>query len=315
MSDSTAASIPIIDLSNPDRKMIAKKLAEAMETIGFAYMDNIPGYDAETEASVWRVIEWFFSLPLEQKLQCSPKMWNEKSKGLYKGYYPIKGGPSISAAGEKYMFGDILEEDDPDVMSGIPFYELPPLPNEDGCGVPFRDTMVSHRKLMENAGLEAARLLAMELGINEDSLIAKFVPKSCSDLKPLHFPKQLNGPSILVEEHIDIGFITLLSSLGYEGLQIRLDDGTWIDVVPRPGSVVVNIGNTLAGLSKGRFKATRHRVRNMGEERYSLPYFFMPRFDAKFDILEEGEIKSITYGPWAIKNLKNILDFSHLPDY
>jgi isopenicillin N synthase-like dioxygenase len=237
-----AAPIPVIDLSNPDRKANAKKLAEAMETIGFAYFDNIPGYSIEAEKAALRAIKWFFSLPSEKKMECSPKRWNENSKSIYKGYYPMA-PPSIGILCEKFMFGDV-PEDDPVVTSGIPFYEPPSLPNEDECDVPFRSTLVSHQKLMQKAGLEAVRLLAMEWGIDVEAFAAKFEPKPCSDLKPMHYPKQpSDGIPLLLKEHIDTGFVTLLSPLGYKGLEIKLDDGTWIDVAQRPGSIVVNIGD------------------------------------------------------------------------
>ena len=46
----SAADIPVIDISNPDRANNAKELAEAMETIGFVYFGNISGYyDVEKE--------------------------------------------------------------------------------------------------------------------------------------------------------------------------------------------------------------------------------------------------------------------------
>ena len=159
---------------------------------------------------------------------------------------------------------------------------------------------------MEKAALEATRLLAIEMGFEENSFLAKFYPEPCTDLKPIHYPKPDASTPIMLRDHFDTGFITLLTSLGYEGLQLQLDDDTWMDVSSRPGSVVVNIGEALAAVSKGRFKATRHRVRNIGEERYSLPYFFRARFDAQFDFLKIGdsEVASTLYGPWAIKRLK-----------
>ena len=87
--------------------------------------------------------------------------------------------------------------------------------------------------------------------------------------------------------------------------------------MPRPGMVLVNIGDALQSVSKGRFKATCHRVRNIGEERYSLPYFFHPSFDSKFEFFKDGDsdATSITYGPWVIQKLKSIPDFKHLPDF
>jgi isopenicillin N synthase-like dioxygenase len=43
----------------------------------------------------------------------------------------------------------------------------------------------------------------------------------------------------------------------------------------------VNIGDTLEALSGNQIKATRHRVMDIGVERYSSPFFFDPKFSAR----------------------------------
>ena len=40
-------SLPIIDFSSPNRLATAKVLTEAMETVGFVYLDNVPGFNKE----------------------------------------------------------------------------------------------------------------------------------------------------------------------------------------------------------------------------------------------------------------------------
>ena len=52
------------------------------------------------------------------------------------------------------------------------------------------------------------------------------------------------------------------------------DDGTWMSVAPRPGSLVINVGDLLSRMTKGNFKA-----RNIGKECYSIPFFLEPRSD------------------------------------
>lgn len=42
-------SIPVVDFSNPDREANSKELVRAMETVGFVYLDNVPGYNSSVE--------------------------------------------------------------------------------------------------------------------------------------------------------------------------------------------------------------------------------------------------------------------------
>lgn len=54
-------NLPVIDFSpNADRKGNAKRLAVAMESVGFVYLDNVPGYNEEVEARLHKAAQWFF---------------------------------------------------------------------------------------------------------------------------------------------------------------------------------------------------------------------------------------------------------------
>ncbi len=48
-------------------------------------------------------------------------------------------------------------------------------------------------------------------------------------------------------------------------------------------ALVVNTGRALEFLTKGKFKATNHRVLWNKSERLSVPFFFEPSFDFKMD--------------------------------
>jgi isopenicillin N synthase-like dioxygenase len=43
----------------------------------------------------------------------------------------------------------------------------------------------------------------------------------------------------------------------------------------------VNIGDTLEALSGNQIKATKHRVMDIGIERFSSPFFFDPKYSAR----------------------------------
>ena len=317
-------SLPVVDFSNPDRQAKAKELTRIMESVGFVYLDNVPGYNKEVEAKLHEAAAWFFSKPLEEKIAVSPKNWNKDSSGVYRGYVPIN--LDQDHLREQYEMGEVLPEDDPDRNSGNPLYEPTPWPKEDRPDIPYCQLMMSHYYAMINAGMEFIRLTALGLGHDEHVFDDRFVPKSVSTLRIMHYPtykakgaatsRQDHGQdfTFTCEEHTDSGFLTLLITFTYPGLEILREDGQWLSVAPRPGSLVVNIGDLLSRLTNGRFKSTYHRVRDTGTERYSVPFFFSPRFDGKFYLPDDSS--TIYYGPWVIQRMRrHRYQYAHVPDF
>ena len=82
-----------------------------------------------------------------------------------------------------------------------------------------------------------------------------------------------------IAPHTDYGCLTLLAIDGSPGLEIQSRDGDWIKVNASPGTFVINFGEMIQMWTKGRIKATPHRVIGGNQERISVPFFFNPRFD------------------------------------
>ena len=307
-------SLPIIDMSNPDRQEIARKLTKAMETEGFVYLDNVPGYNKEVESELFEAAKRFFSLPIEEKLRYSPKKWNKEAKGEYRGYSPAN---PVDKDGvyEHFLMGETLPDDDPEKISGNPLYEATPMPSHDAA---FCKIVNSHLSCMIDTGMEFMRLAAIGLGMGEHVFDDRFLPKSLSTLRFLHYPvvEEDQERELLLQAHEDLSFVTLLINFNNPGLEYLREDGSWVDIVPRPGSLVVNIGKLLSELTGGRLKATRHRVRNDSKQRdrFSLPFFFKARSDAKFANVTDSSGAQITYGTWLVRGLRKYHVYSHLPD-
>ena len=76
-----------------------------------------------------------------------------------------------------------------------------------------------------------------------------------------------------ISAHSDFECFTILNQRS-PGLQVMNSADEWVEAPPIDGTFIVNVGDLMEGWTNGRFKATQHRVVNIGKERYSLPLFF-----------------------------------------
>lgn len=87
---------------------------------------------------------------------------------------------------------------------------------------------------------------------------------------------------LALHHHTDPGAITLLLQDDHGGLQAFSKTDGWIDVPPRKGTIVVNVGDVLQVWTNDRCTAGVHRVLPVASRRgrYSTPFFYQPRADA-----------------------------------
>src|SRR3974390_566150 len=63
--------------------------------------------------------------------------------------------------------------------------------------------------------------------------------------------------------HTDYGALTiLLAEKAPGGLQVKLRNGGWVDVEPRPNSFIINIGDLMAMWTNDHWVSNLHRVVN-----------------------------------------------------
>lgn len=114
MADSRPTiKLPIVDMSKSktDRPELAKIVVDALENIGFLFIDNVEGIDFD---QLFQACKWFFSQPWEKKKKLCRKNWVPENKNIYRGYFPVvEGEPSRK---EGFEFGRAVEPGDVQVM-------------------------------------------------------------------------------------------------------------------------------------------------------------------------------------------------------
>ena len=150
----------------------------------------------------------------------------------------------------------------------------------------FRQTFLELYDAFDAAGVKVLRAIARFLKVDEE-YFTDTVRDGNSVMRLLHYPAQNEptGNHIRAGAHEDINTITLLLGAEEAGLELKTKDGRWIPVSPKPGELVINIGDMLQRLTNGVLRSTSHRVVNptpdrASHARYSMPYFlhFRPDF-------------------------------------
>jgi isopenicillin N synthase-like dioxygenase len=150
----------------------------------------------------------------------------------------------------------------------------------------FKETFLALYDAFDAAGVKVLRAIARFLTVDEN-YFTDTVRDGNSVMRLLHYPAQPEptGNHIRAGAHEDINTITLLLGAEEAGLELKTKDGRWIPVSPKPGELVINIGDMLQRLTNGVLRSTSHRVVNPAPDRasharYSMPYFlhFRPDF-------------------------------------
>ena len=170
-----------------------------------------------------------------------------------------------------------------------------------------------HREL-QALSVRLLSLLAVSLKKPPD-YFTSYSKNSLSTLRFLHYPA-ITPPSpqqeLCCTPHTDSGILTLLHQDSTGGLEVLSSGGEWIGAPYVPGSIVVNVGDLMAKVSGGRFKATCHRVRSSpGKGRYSVPFFFEPGVDCVLQSVGKDE-QGVYYGQHVLEKMKGWIEFRDL---
>jgi isopenicillin N synthase-like dioxygenase len=275
--------VPVIDLApawaggNEGRRAVAAELVEIGGRIGFMYVKN-HGIAQDDIDAIFRTAADFHELPLAAKMECSITQ-NHHAQGYLHGMTKGNGENLSENLQEAFQFRRPLAADDPDLTSGKPLHGPIPWPS----AMPdLKPRMMAYYEKLDVLGYALLKLFELGLGLSEDALKPYFA-KDMNSLRILHYPPQADatGHHLGARAHTDTNAFTLLAQDVNGGLEVRDRDGEWVAIPPIPGTFVLNIGEVMKVWSDGILTSAAHRVINRsGKERYSIPFFMYPSYDA-----------------------------------
>ncbi|KAF8331392.1 Clavaminate synthase-like protein [Cantharellus anzutake] len=279
-SDSNFSSVPVLDYSliQRGRKVeFIEQLRHALVYVGFLYLSNPP----VEEALVDRVKAYtpkFFDLPTERKerlaMRNSPHFFGYSRLGR-------EFTKSVQDQREQFDFGtehaNQWTEGQPDWLR---LWGSPQWPDDDELPG-FRQDLEAYFEQLKHLSFEFTNLMEEALELQPGALDPFFDgPKELMQ----HRGKLVKYPNVNevsssqgVGPHYDSGFLTFLLQVSdLPGLQVQNVSGQWIDVLPKPNTLVVNIGKALEHVTQNVAIATSHRVISPpvgSPARYSVPFF------------------------------------------
>jgi len=296
----TASTIPQLDLSQFDadgasRAAFLEDLRVAARDVGFFYLSG-HGIAPDLLDDLLETAHRFFALPAAEKLAIEMAQ-----SPHFRGYNRVareltRGTPDWR---EQIDFG--AERPALPGSPDMPAWARLQGPNQWPAALPELRTIVVR---WQSAALEVLhRLLgafSLALGQAADALESLYRDEPHYLVKLIRYPGRDTTQSDQgVGAHKDAELLTLLLQDSNGGLQVETPHG-WIDVTPRPGTLVVNIGELLELASDGYLRATLHRVVTppAGVERLSAAFFLGARLDATVPLLQlPAPLAAQAHGP------------------
>ena len=283
MTEDHIASVSLKD-ADRDPTAFAQKLGRSFEDYGFAIIAD-HGIPDELIQRAEEKAKAFFALPEETK-----RKYLIEGSGGARGYTPF--GIETAKGAKAHDLKEFWHVGR-DLPQGHKFGDHMPdtlWPSE----VPgFKETFQDIFATFDRTGLKVLKAIARYLKIDEN-YFEDAVHEGNSVLRALHYPPQTEptGEHIRAGAHEDINAITLLLGAEEAGLELQTRDGRWLPVSPKPGELVINIGDMLQRMTNGRLRSTSHRVVNptpdrASKARYSMPFFLHFRSDFVIEALPE----------------------------
>ena len=258
----------------------------------------------------------FFNSSKKNKIKLAPKKWNFKNKNIYRGYFPNdvngKEGLDIGDLKVTKKYADLTKNQYIEYLNlekSIDKKSIKILSNYFDDLFFLGETLFKciiklYKNDINNSKKAFSRFKTLS------TLRFNFYPNQS---KPVEISRQ-DGVALGCETHIDSGIFTILYQDKKGGLQVQnRKNKKWYDVPFNKNALVVNTGRALEFLSKGRFKATNHRVLWNKRKRMSIPFFFEPSYDFRMSksFLNQATAKNngLIYEKFLNQSLKKFIEY------
>jgi isopenicillin N synthase-like dioxygenase len=275
-ADDMIEDIPTIDFARLHEAATLAELDRACREWGFFHLVG-DAIDAPTRAHTLAAMRAFFALPAASKHaieRTADNPWGFYDRELTKNVRDWKQildvGPDVPTAGLDAARAQ-WPADMPSLQPALHAFT--------------RECERVAQRLLEaicvNLGMPAHHLDACFGSAQTSFLRLNWYP-TCPDPAPADSPTTPAHGQLGIHHHTDSGALTVLLQDAQPGLQV-LHGERWHTVQPRPGALVINIGDVVQVWSNDRYRAPLHRVlANASAERYSAPFFFNPSFETVY---------------------------------
>jgi isopenicillin N synthase-like dioxygenase len=282
------SQIPQLDLSRFDageseREAFLAELRTAAHDVGFFYL---VGHDIASDLldDLMDLSRRFFSLPEADKLAI--EMVNSPH---FRGYTRVASELTRGRQDWREQIDIGAERPAVTLSRDHPPWRRLQGPNQWPSALPgLRPVVLQWQAAATQVLGRVLRAFAIALGQTQDVFDPIYRDEPHVLVKLIRYPgRDATGGDQGVGAHKDAGLLSLVLQDEQAGLQVETAGG-WVDVHPRPGSLVVNIGELLELASDGYLRATLHRVVTppAGQQRYSAAFFLGARLDSVVPLLQ-----------------------------
>ena len=293
-----------------------KKIEKACVDVGFFQVTG-HGINIEEIENICKIGNTFFNSSEKNKKKLAPKKWNKKNKNIYRGYFPnsVNGKEGLDLGDLK-----ITEKDSKIYKSSyIEYLNLNKSLSKSSIKslscyfdeifslseILFKSIIKLYKKDTSISNQAFTRIKTLS------TLRFNYYP---NQTKPVEISKQ-NGVTLGCETHVDSEVFTVLYQDKKGRLQVQnRKNKKWFDVPFNKKALIVNTGLALEYLSKGKFKATNHRVLWNKTKRMSVPFFFEPSYDFRMSPSflnghSNSKYKGIFFEQFLKKSLKKFIEY------